>query len=83
MLARVTKKPLLWIFGQIIDYMIRLRPDMVPEMMARKARGLDSAIEMDGRKDLSMRKGVTIGVHIRGRNPDAGRKVRSDCYCHC
>jgi hypothetical protein len=58
-----------------MEYIIRLRPDMLPELLSRKAVALDAVTELEGRKDLPIRRGVTIAVHIRGRNPDAGRKV--------
>lgn len=79
-LALRYKKPLIWIFGQLLDYLLRPRPELIPYITHRIQAALQLPMEQlpyffDRHALRYFMSTSTIAVHIRGGNPDAGRKV--------
>jgi hypothetical protein len=68
-LAATLQKPLIWIFGQILSFTTRPRPDLSFFIAKRKYETFkvygDGVVE------------GTVGVHIRAGQPDGGRHVIS------
>jgi hypothetical protein len=66
-LAATFQKPLIWIFGQILHFITRPRPDLSFFIAKRKY----DAFKMYGEGLVE----GTVGVHIRAGRPDGGRHV--------
>jgi len=71
-LGKMLKKPIAWVAGQFLRYIMRLRPDVSDRVKARN----ENVFKLVDRSTQS-----TISVHYRAGHPDANRHVISlDVY---
>lgn len=78
-MGRRSKKPLIWVMGQLILYHMRPRMDIAEDMKKRINYVFDTSNPPQTRVSETFEPskdyfGVTIGVHIRSGNPDGGRR---------
>lgn len=84
MLAKATKKPLVWVFGQMVHYETRLSPTIAPlvqervQTVLRGARKPPSSSMVPGGGGIGGGGGgLVMAVHVRAGKPDRGRHVLS------
>ena len=75
-MGKKSRKPVIWVAGQLVRYHTRIRLDLMDEFISRVNMILDydlpSVTEgVDPPPDI---KGLTVGVHIRVGSPDNNRK---------
>ena len=90
-MARLSQKSLQWVHGQFFQYMTRLRDDMQTEVDARKTVVFNQLHNSSADPNILLSatphgvgaggtRNGTIGVHVRGGNPDSNRKVANISY---
>jgi hypothetical protein len=67
MLGNATKKPMVWVLGQMIHYETRLSKDMLPLVTER----IDKVMHQQNRS----KTGLVLAVHVRAGKPDRQRRV--------
>lgn len=73
MLGTVTKKPMVWVLGQMIHYETRLNKRILPLVKSR----VQTVMQKRNRSTT----GIVMAVHVRAGKPDRGRRVLSmDTY---
>jgi hypothetical protein len=86
-LAQVWSKPIIWVYGQLIDYIIRPnsylrdfirhRSELVFNDTSSKHLMYATSPPPPHQTPVGHRNGAIIGIHIRGRSPDADRATLS------
>jgi hypothetical protein len=74
-MGRISKKPIIWVFGQILYYLMRPRQDVMRRIQDRFDKVFPGErIGHPATVGQVLDRGITIGVHVRGGKPDNQRE---------